>query len=186
MKEIVCSIRMFVLLTVVTGLIYPLAVTLFGNILFPQQAGGGILYRNGQIIGAKLIGQKFIGEKYFWGRPSSGDYNPMPSGATNMGPTSEPLRKGFVERAAAIAKTSSGEIPQELLFSSGSGLDPEISPEAALFQVDRIAKARGIVERQRLVRLIEKAKHGPDLGFLGEPRVNVLELNLALDEEIGK
>jgi K+-transporting ATPase ATPase C chain len=181
MKTMFCGLRVFIFLSVITGLVYPLLVTLVGQAIFPRQASGDFLSKNGKLIGSRSIGQKFVSEKYFWGRPSSGDYNPIPSGATNLGPTSAALKKSFAER-----KTVVGDSPQDLLFASGSGLDPEISPAAALFQVDRVARARGVSDRQRLIRLIEKNQKGPDMGFLGEPRVNVLELNLALDEETGR
>jgi K+-transporting ATPase ATPase C chain len=127
-----------------------------------------------------------VAEKYFWGRPSSVDYNPLPSGGSNLGPTSAALKKAVQERSDLIRKTHGlsdrDPIPSELLFASGSGLDPEISPEAAYFQAARIAKARGLADKQKLHALIQARTKGPDLGFIGEPRVNVLQLNLALDE----
>lgn len=189
MKHVGPAIKIFLFFTVVTGFVYPAVVTGVGRVLFPRQACGGFLTRNGQIVGANLIGQKFVSEKYFWGRPSSVDFNPLSSGGSNLGPTSQALQKAVKDRAEQVRKRhglpEDASVPQELLFASGSGLDPEISPETAYFQVDRIAKARGLPDKQKLVELIKSSQKGADLGFLGEPRVNVLNLNLALDELAG-
>jgi K+-transporting ATPase ATPase C chain len=178
MKHLNPAIRIFLFLTMVTGLAYPLLITGVGHLLFTRQASGDILVRNGRAIGARMIGQKFASARYFWGRPSSGDDNSMPSGGSNLGPTSAALQKAVRERAAALG----GEIPRDLLFASASGLDPEISPEAAFYQVARVAKERGWTETQKLRELVVASIAPPDWGFLGEPRVNVLQLNLKLDE----
>lgn len=185
MKLIWQALRLFALLSLITGVVYPLAMTALGRGMFREMVEGQIISRNGVIVGSKIIAQKFTAEKYFWGRPSSTDYNPLPSGGSNLGPTSEALKKAVLERAVFIRKAHdlqpNDSIPEDLLFASGSGLDPEISPVAAEFQSARIAKNRGLdVEQVR--SLIRTHVVGPDLGFLGEPRVNVMQLNLALDE----
>lgn len=189
MKHVGPAIKVFLFFTVITGLAYPLLITALSQILFSKTAGGEILKRNNQPIGARLIAQKFVNEKYFWGRPSSVDYNPLPSGGSNLGPTSEALRKAVKDRGDQIRKAHGlsqiDSIPQELLFASGSGLDPEISPETAYFQVNRIAKERALSDTKKLNALIRMHTKGPDFGFIGEPRVNLLELNLALDELAG-
>lgn len=191
MKHILPATKLFLLYTLVLGLGYPLLIWGLGMLFFPYQATGEIMRRNGQVIGAKRIAQKFVNEKYFWGRPSAVDYNPLPSGGSNLGPTSTALKKAVQERADAIRKASNlasdVNIPQDLLFTSGSGLDPDISPNAALFQIDRVARARAMSpeQTQKLIELVKSSVVQPDLGFLGEERVNVLELNLALDEMTG-
>jgi len=185
MKHILPAFRIFLFLSIVTGLVYPILMTALGHGLFRNQVDGQMIKKAGVLIGAKPIGQKFTAEKYFWGRPSSVDYNPIPSGGSNLGPTSEVLKKAVNDRAAIIRKnmglSETDAIPQDLLFASGSGLDPDISPEAAEFQSVRIARVRGIDVAQ-VQKIIEAHVVPPDLGFLGDPRVNVLELNLALDE----
>lgn len=185
-RFLVC-LRIFLILTLLTGVVYPLLVTLFTQILFPQQAQGLRLERQGVVIGSKLIAQKFQGEKYFWPRPSAVDYNPMSSGGSNLAPTSADLKKAFDERRAHLlqANPEQGEPPQDLLFASGSGLDPEISPESAHFQAVRVARARGL-DPEKILRLIQKHTKDRQWNIFGEPRVNVLQLNLALEEEEGK
>jgi potassium-transporting ATPase KdpC subunit len=191
MKNIGTAIKFFLFMTLLTGLVYPLLITGLGHLAFSRQADGVILERGGRVVGARMISQKFINEKYFWGRPSSIDYNPLPSGGSNLGPTSEALKKAVKERADLIRKvhglSDSDVIPQDLLFASGSGLDPDIAPEAAYFQMNRVALARGLAQDQKakLADLIKDKTEQPDLGFIGEPRVNVLALNLALDEMTG-
>jgi potassium-transporting ATPase KdpC subunit len=189
MRQIGPAIKIYLVLTLITGVIYPVVVTLAGQLLFHRQASGDFVSRGGQPVGSVLIGQKFVSDKYFWGRPSGIDYNPLASGGSNLGPTSEALKKAVKDRFDQVRKvfglSETAPIPQELLFASGSGLDPEISPAAALFQVDRVAKARGLTDHEKLVQLIRANAIGPDLGFIGEPRVNVLKLNLALDEMSG-
>jgi len=185
MKHFLPAFRVFLFLSIVTGLVYPMLMTALGHALFRNQVDGQMIKKAGVVFGAKPIAQKFTAEKYFWGRPSSIDYNPTPSGGSNLGPTSEVLKKAVNDRAANIRKSqglsATDMIPQDLLFASGSGLDPDISPEAAEFQSARIARVRGL-EVAQVKKIIQAHVLQPDLGFLGDPRVNVLELNLALDE----
>jgi K+-transporting ATPase ATPase C chain len=191
MKQILPAIKIFLFMTVLTGLLYPLLVTGIGKVLFPRLASGMMIERGGHIIGARMISQKFVSTKYFWGRPSAVDFNPLSSGGSNLGPTSEALKKAVQERIEIVRKahdlSNNAVVPQDLIFASASGLDSDISPEAAFFQLSRVAKARGMSEDQvgKLRELVERHVENPDLGFIGEPRVNVLELNLAMDEANG-
>ncbi len=176
-------IRMFLWMTILTGIIYPLFITIIAQITMKQKADGHFLSSNGKIIGATLISQKFEGNQYFWPRPSFIDYNPLPSGGSNMGPTSEALKKAVAERLEKLSKSHGVEknlIPPELLFASGSGLDPHINVSTAYFQMERIAKSRGI-ETKKIKDLIDKMTINPCLRFLGEGYVNVLMLNQGLD-----
>ncbi len=156
------AIRVLLVLTVLTGIIYPLTMTLIAGVIFPAQANGSLITRNGQIIGSALIGQKFDEARYFWPRPSAIDYNPLPSGGSNQGPTSAALQSAVKDRAAAVRQANNlaadAVIPTDLLFASGSGLDPHISPDAARLQIDRVAAARGFTaaQREQLAALIEK------------------------------
>jgi K+-transporting ATPase ATPase C chain len=186
MKDIAVSIRFFLFWTLLLGVVYPLFCTGVAQIFFTKQAGGGILSRGGQIIGAELIGQKFESDKYFWGRPSAVDYNPLPSGGSNAGPTSDAFKKSTLERAAKLKASNPGmgEPPQDLVFASASGLDPHVSPEAASYQAPRIAGERAL-PLAVVQALIADATLGRQWGLFGEPRVNVLLLNLALDAKQG-
>lgn len=176
------SLRLFLWLSVLTGVIYPILITLIGQTLFPYRANGSLVEAEGKIVGAELLGQRFKGEKYFWGRPSATDYKALPSGGSNLGPISEKLKKLVAERK----KLSDGQgTPPELLFASASGLDPHITPEGAIFQIERVMRARrltGEEARGKLVQLIEKNTTFRFLGFMGTPSVNVLLLNLSLDQ----
>lgn len=173
-------------LTAITGVVYPLAVTGVARLAFRDQADGSVLTRHGRPAGSSLIGQSFTAPKYFWGRPSATSPFPnatVPSGAANKGPTSEDLVKAAQERVEALRAADPGNkapIPVELVAASGSGIDPHISPAAARWQVSRVAKARGMSEDEVRAR-VDESTSGRQLGFLGEPVVNVLELNLRLD-----
>jgi K+-transporting ATPase ATPase C chain len=177
MKTILQSLRAYILLTLVTGIIYPLAITGIAQLCFPRQANGSRIIRNGQVIGSDLLTQKFELPRYFWPRPSAADFATVPSGASNKGPTSADLKKAIDERRIKFG----GEAPIDLLTASGSGLDPHISPEAARSQIPRIAAERNI-SLQEISELVDQMIEPPQLGFLGEPRVNVLRLNRALDQ----
>lgn len=184
------ALSLFALLTVVTGVVYPLAVTGVAQTVFPKQAAGSLIIKNGHIIGSLLIGQHFSDPKYFWGRPSATSpmpYNAANSSGSNLAQTNPALidaMKGRVEALKAVDPANNVPIPIDLVTASGSGLDPEISVAAADYQVARIARARGLAP-DLVKALVERHAQGRDLGFLGEPRVNVLELNLALDQ-VGK
>lgn len=181
------ALRLLLGLTLLTGVAYPLAVTAVARLCFPHQATGSLVVRDGEVIGSELLAQRFTNMTLFWPRPSATDFATVPSGASNKGPTSADLKKTLEERAAflrlAHGLASDAPIPPDLLMASGSGLDPHISPEAARFQMDRVAKARGFnaARREQLARLVEQHVEPPQFGFLGEPRVNVLKLNLALN-----
>jgi len=195
LKEIRPAIVMIVAMTIITGLIYPLGMTGIAQLLFPKQANGSLIERDGKVIGSSLIGQNFTDDKYFHGRPSATtetDPNdatktvPVPYAAdnsvgSNLGPTSKALIDRVTEDAKKLqAENPQVPIPVDLLTTSASGLDPDITPAAALFQVPRVAKARGMSE-DALRQLVADNTQGRTFGILGEPRVNVLALNLALD-----
>ena len=180
------ALVLFLLLTVLTGLVYPLLVTGLARLLFAQQATGSIIMRHGQAVGSRLIGQSFSDPRYFWGRPSATTpqpYNGTASTGSNQGPLNPALLDAVNARIAALRAADPGNeapVPVDLVTASGSGLDPEISVAAANYQAARVARARGL-SAQRLQGLIARHTQGRLLGVLGELRVNVLELNLALD-----
>ncbi len=187
MKQIRASIMALVILTVITGLIYPLFITLVGKGFFPYQANGSIMVVNGVAVGSDLIGQQFTSDKYLWSRPSATGnypYNALASGGSNLGPLNPVLLAQVKDRAIALEKTNPGVIiPVDLVTASGSGLDPEISVAAAYYQIGRIAKARNLTNDQVLA-VVNRFTQYPLFGFIGEVRVNVLKVNLALDSKI--
>ena len=186
-KQILPAIRMTLALTVLTGLLYPGVVTGLSQLLFPTAANGSLIQQNGRIIGSTLIGQNFTHPEYFQPRPSAAGndgYDPTASSVSNFGPTSQKLAdrvKASVEKFRKENPEYTGPIPADLLTASGSGLDPHVSPASAAAQAPRVAKARG-VSQERIRQLVAQFTEDRDLGFLGEPRVNVLRLNLALDQ----
>ena len=200
LRELRPAILILVLLTLITGLAYPLAMTAIAGVVFPKQAQGSLIEKDGKVIGSSLIGQEFKDDKYFHGRPSatsapdpadatktvSAPYNAANSGGSNLGPTSKALNDRIKDDVEKLkAENPAASVPVDLVTTSGSGLDPDISPEAALFQVPRVAKARSMPEDQ-VRQLVTANSQGRLAGLLGEPRVNVLALNLALDRAAAK
>ena len=189
-RQMLPGLRMTLVLTVLTGLIYPGIVTGLCRMLFPNQANGSLVYKDGKVIGSTLIGQNFTRPEYFQPRPSAAGngYDAAASSPSNLGPTSQKLVDRVKASADKFHKDNpnfTGTIPADLLTMSGSGLDPHLSPESADAQVERVAKARGASARDVHV-LVVQLTEGRDLGFLGEPRVNVLRLNQALDEKFAR
>jgi len=184
MKLLIQSILLTIIFTVLTGVVYPLVMTGIAQVAFHSQANGSLIERNGQIVGSELLAQQFTGDKYFWPRPSAGSYATVPSGASNLGPTSQALQSNVTANAAAFRTgnklAADAPVPADMVFTSASGLDPHISPESARLQVGRVAAARGMSADQ-VGALVEKFVEPPQWGVFGEPRVNVLRLNVALD-----
>lgn len=189
MKTFLVALRMLLWMTLLTGVIYPLFITAIAQWTMRDKANGGLVTVQGKVVGAALIGQGFVTEKYFWPRPSAVDYNGLSSGGSNLGPTSAVLKTLVASRKALIARahglTDTSKIPSELLFASASGLDPHISPSTALFQVSRVVKARKWDTEKgshALNQLVHTLTEPRCLGIIGEPCVNVLRLNLAVDQ----
>jgi K+-transporting ATPase ATPase C chain len=183
-KQLIVAIAYTIVTTVLFGLGYPLAVTGLSQLLFPKQANGSLIVKNGQVVGSRLLGQSFSADKYFHPRPSNAGsgYDPLASGGSNLGPTNQALVTRVEQDVARWQKENPGvPIPSDLVTSSGSGLDPDISPASAAFQVARVANARGVSQNQ-IRTILAKHTQGRQWGIFGEARVNVLELNLDLDE----
>jgi K+-transporting ATPase ATPase C chain len=177
MKVILQSLRIYIVLTLLTGIIYPLAMTGVAQLLFPRQANGSRIVEQNKLVGSNLIAQKFEDPKYFWPRPSAADYATVASGASNKGPTAADLKKAIDERRERFGT----DAPVDLLTASGSGLDPHVSPEAARLQIPRVAATRSLAV-EKISALVDQTIEPPQFGFLGDPRVNVLQLNRALDQ----
>jgi len=189
-KLIIQSVRQTILWTVVTGVMYPVVITVIAQVAFNKQANGNLVMRDGKIVGSALLAQQFTGTNYFWPRPSACSYGTGPSGivassGSNLGPTSGPLQTNVMNNVAAFISgnnlPTNTVVPADMAFASSSGLDPHISPEAAQMQVARVAASRGVSE-DKVKALVEKFTEPPQWGFLGQARVNVLLLNVALDE----
>lgn len=189
-RQLFPALVVFLALTLLTGIVYPLAVTGIAQLAFPGHANGSLIERSGRVVGSRLIGQKFGGARYFQPRPSAagGGYDAMASAPSNLGPTNPTLIEAVRARAARYRRENGlakgARVPVDALTASGSGLDPDISPENARLQARRVARARRL-PLERVLALVRKYTDGRSLGFLGEPGVNVLELNLTLDRERG-
>lgn len=185
--QLLIAVKLLLVMTVITGIMYPLLMTGTSQLFFAKKANGSIVMKDGIIVGSSLIGQQFDSTIYFWSRPSATNYNPIPSAASNLGPTSGKLLKQVSERRDIFLNsnrlTDASQIPKEMIFASASGLDPHISPKAAFLQMDRVATSRKMNEKQRqeLQQFIERKTENPRFSLLGESRINVFELNLALD-----
>jgi K+-transporting ATPase ATPase C chain len=180
------SFVLLLLMTVITGVLYPLVATGLAQLIFPRQANGSLIVKDGKPVGSVLIGQSFTDPKYFWGRPSATSpnaYNGSASSGSNLGPTNPALTDAVKQRIAALRAADPGNtapVPVDLVTASGSGLDPQISPAAAQYQLARVARVRGLSTAQ-VQALVDEHTRGRQFGVLGEPRVNVMQLNLALD-----
>jgi len=187
LKLILQSIRQTIVWTVITGIAYPLLITAIAQAVFKDQANGSLVMRDGKLVGSTLLAQQFTGPTYFWPRPSAGTYATVPSGASNLGPTSAALQTNVVNNLKALRDSSKlpadAPVPSDLVFTSASGLDPHISPEGARFQAARVAAARG-VPVEKVSERLEKFVEPPQWGVFGQARVNVLVLNLALDQQL--
>ena len=188
-KQLLPALRIMLFFTILTGFVYPGLVTVLSQVIFPKQANGSLISKNGQVVGSSLIGQNFAKPEYFHTRPSAAGmgYDGAVSSGSNLGPTSQKLIdrvKASAEQFKAENPAFSDPIPADALTASGSGVDPHISPATAKAQVSRVADARG-VDSAQIQQLVDQLTEGRSVGFLGEPRVNVLALNLALDQQVG-
>jgi K+-transporting ATPase ATPase C chain len=187
MKQLIIAVRVTLVFAILTGVAYPLVVTGLSRVIFPRQSAGSLIERDGKTVGSELIGQKFTRPEYFQGRPSAAGndgYDSLASGGSNLGPTNQALIdrvKGDEKKFRDANPTATGPLPADLLTASGSGLDPDISPASAELQIPRVAAARGM-NLDALRELVASHTEGRQFGILGEPRVNVLKLNLALDQ----
>ena len=187
MKTMLQSMMMLLVFTIITGGLYPLGVTVVAQLAWPHESNGSLNEEKQKVQGSELIAQKFVSQRYFWPRPSASEYATIPSSASNLGPTSAALKQRIVKRREELARAHESDIslvPEDLLTTSASGLDPHISKEAARFQIGRVAKARGLDALQiaRLNQIVDRQVEGPQWGLFGEPRVNVLLLNLMVDK----
>jgi K+-transporting ATPase ATPase C chain len=185
MKTITTTLKLFAILMIIVGVIYPVAITVFGQLFFPKEAGGSLLHDpGGNITGSTLIGQPFSDPKYFWSRPSATSgypYNPMASGGSNLGPTNKDLLDQISNRTDLLKSSGiQAPVPSDMVMASASGLDPHISVQSAVVQIPRVSKVRNLDEKM-LTKLVLEHVEERQFGFLGEQRINVLELNLALD-----
>jgi len=186
-RQIITGIKFLVLMIILTGLAYPGLVTIITSVISHDKAQGSLVIKNGVIIGSKLIGQNFDSQKYFWSRPSVNNYNPLPSGASNLGPLNPVLIKNITQKEKDFAQANKIKedlnIPPEMITASASGLDPHISPTAALLQISRIAEARGMdkEKQDKLINLVNDMTENRQFSILGEPRINVFLLNLKID-----
>ncbi|MFA6457218.1 MAG: potassium-transporting ATPase subunit KdpC [Bacteroidota bacterium] len=184
---IIPALRMLIVMTLFTGILFPVSMTFLSHVIFPYQANGSLIEKNGVLIGSELIGQEFVSDKYFHSRPSGIGYNPVPSGGTNWCPTDKRLADSAKARGDKFIRHNNLSaitvVPKDMLFASGSGVDPHISPEAAVLQVERLAAVRGFDAQKTsaLKELVRRHTEHPQFGLFGEPRVNVLNLNIALD-----
>jgi K+-transporting ATPase ATPase C chain len=183
MKTIRETVIVFLALTLLTGVAYPLLITLVGQVAFSHQANGSLIERDGKLVGSELIGQTFTDAKYFWSRPSAAGYNGGASTGSNYGPTNPAQLDAVKQRLSDLKSTAEADasVPVDMVTASASGLDPHISPAAAVFQVERVATARNLTAEQ-VSEFVAEHTEGRTFGVLGEPRVNVLKLNLALDD----
>lgn len=188
MKTLIISLKLLLFMTLLTGIVYPMFIYLIAQTIFPEKSTGSLVKVNEQVIGSELIGQKFESKRYFQSRPSAVDYQPLPSGGSNLAPTSQTLKSRIDSlRLAYIILNglpTNTEVPPDAVFSSGSGIDPHISPQNAMLQVNRIVKERDFdtIKHDKLVELIKKNTEEPQFGILGEERINVLILNVELDK----
>ncbi len=186
--QTITALKILLILTILTGIIYPLVMTGIAQLIYPSRANGSLIMKDSRIIGSELIGQNLDSTIYFWSRPSAIGYNPIPSGASNLGPTSDALRKLVTSRLDLFAKSNSINdkltIPKEMIFASASGLDPHISPEGAFIQVERITNARHLdnLQKEKLIKKIKDLIEPPQFLILGEERINVLTLNIELNK----